>query len=202
MRALAAQHLLPAERHHIQLVPRQVHRECRAGRVADRQARAVGGDRVAVRHPHARGRAVPGEDHVAVEIDLGQIHDLPIVGRADGRVQLQLLDRVRDPALAEAFPGEHFNRARAQHGPHRHLDRAGVRTRHDADAVVGGHAQHLARQVDRLRQLGLADGMAMRAAERRACKHVQRKMGDLGARARGKTRIDRPRCRSRRIEHG
>ena len=45
-------------------------REGRRGGVADGQALAVGGDPVAIRHAHARGGAVPGEDHVAVEIDL------------------------------------------------------------------------------------------------------------------------------------
>uniref|UniRef100_A0A0N4ZM82 LigA n=1 Tax=Parastrongyloides trichosuri TaxID=131310 RepID=A0A0N4ZM82_PARTI len=54
---LAAQRLLEAEGGHIQLVPRQVHRERRRGRVADGQPLAVVGDPVGVRHAHARGPA-------------------------------------------------------------------------------------------------------------------------------------------------
>ena len=47
-------------------------REGGRGGVADRQALAVRGDPVAVRHAHAGGGAVPGEDHVAVEVDLAR----------------------------------------------------------------------------------------------------------------------------------
>ena len=63
-------------------------------------------------HAHARGRAVPGEDHVAVEIDAAEIGQLAVVGldRADVG-ELQLLDDVGDPALAEALPGEHVDAA-------------------------------------------------------------------------------------------
>ena len=116
-------------------------REGGRGRVADRQALAVGRDPVAVRHAHARGGAVPGEDHVVVEIDRGEIGQLAIAARDLARVlQLQLLDHVGDPALAEAFPGQHVDAAGAQQRPHRHLDGAGVGRRHDADAVIGGNA--------------------------------------------------------------
>ncbi len=70
-RGLAAQHLLPGERDHIELGPIERLREGGRGRVADGQALAVGGDPVAVRHAHAGGGAVPGEDDVGGEIDLG-----------------------------------------------------------------------------------------------------------------------------------
>lgn len=201
MRGLSAQHLLPAEGHDIQLVPGQFHRKGGAGRVADRQPVAVGGNRIAIRHPHARGGAVPGEDHVLVEIHFGEIDDLAVIGLADRGVQFQLLDRVGDPAFAKAFPGQHLDRAFAQHRPHRHLDGAGVRGRHDADAVIVRHAQNLARQIDRLGQLRLADSGAMRAAQRRIGQQVQIIFGKLGTGARGKTRIGRPRGRDRRIAH-
>jgi hypothetical protein len=139
--------------------------KARRGRVADRQARAVGRDRIAVRHAHAAGRAVPGEDHVGVEIDRRKIDDLAVLGVFTVGVELQLLDHVGDPARAEAFPGQHRRAARAQHRPHRHLDGAGVRGRHDADPVVRGHAEDVARRLDRGLQLGLADGGAVRPAK-------------------------------------
>ena len=81
----------------------------------------------------------------------GEIGQLAI-GRLDGADvgELQLLDHIGHPAVAEAFPGEHVDAARAEQRPHRHLDGAGVGGRHDADAVVGRHLQHFAGQVDRL----------------------------------------------------
>ena len=48
------------------------------GRVADGQALAVAGIQSRIRHAHARGGAVPGEDHVVVEIDLREIGQLAI----------------------------------------------------------------------------------------------------------------------------
>ena len=41
---------------------------------------ALGRDPVAVGHAHARGGAVPGEQHVAVEIDLGEIGQPAVLG--------------------------------------------------------------------------------------------------------------------------
>ena len=61
-------------------------REGGRGRVADRQPFAVGGDPVAVRHAHAGGRAVPGEDDVALEIDLGEIGQLAVGRFEDAHV--------------------------------------------------------------------------------------------------------------------
>ena len=70
VRRLAAERLLPGEGDDVELGPIEVLREGGGGRVADRQALAVGGDPVGVGHAHAGGRAVPGEDDVVVEIDL------------------------------------------------------------------------------------------------------------------------------------
>ena len=53
MRALPAQHLLPGERHYIELGEIEVLREAGRGGVADGEASAVGGNPVAVRNPHA-----------------------------------------------------------------------------------------------------------------------------------------------------
>ena len=73
VRGFAAQHLLPGEGHDIELGQIERLRERGGGRVADRQALAVGRDPVGVRHAHAGGRAVPGEDDVGVAVDLRQI---------------------------------------------------------------------------------------------------------------------------------
>ena len=142
-------------------------REGRRGRIADGQALAVCRNEIRIGHAHAGGRAVPGEHHVAIEIDLRQVGQLAVVGFEDARIlELQLLDHVGHPAGAEALPGKHVDAARAEQRPQRHLDRAGIGSRHDADAVVGWDLQHLARQRDCLLELRLADLCAMRASER------------------------------------
>ena len=96
----------------------------------------------------------------------GQIRQCAVGRFDDARVlELQLLDHVGDPAGAEGFPGDHVDAALAEQRPQRHFDGAGVGGGHDADAVVGRHLEHFARQRDGLFQLGLADLGAMRAAE-------------------------------------
>ena len=141
MRALAAQNLLPGEGDDIELGEIEVLREGGRGRVADGQALAVGGDDIAIGDADARGGAVPGEDDVAVEIDLGEIDELAVVGdELAGIGELELLDDIGDPAGAEAFPGDHIDAARAEQRPQRHLDGAGIGSRHDADAVIRRHA--------------------------------------------------------------
>ena len=73
-----------------------------------REPFAVGGDPVAVGHAHARGGAVPGEDDVAVAVDLrsdrAARRSRPRSTRTS--LSLQLLLHVGDPALAEALPGQ------------------------------------------------------------------------------------------------
>ena len=101
-------------------------------------------------------------------------------------LQLELLDDVGDPALAEALPGEHVDAARAEQRPQRHLDGAGVGGRHDADAVVGRHFEHLARQIDRAFELGLAGLGAVRAPERSVFEGFER--SSRGAWRRGRTK--------------
>ena len=120
-------------------------------------------------HAHARGRAVPGEDHVAVEIDLSpdraarrrRASMLAHVG------ELQLLDDVGDPAVAEALPGEHVDaalRRAATTAPSRpRRCRRPARCRcgsRPAPAGLRGSASIACFE------LGLADLGAMRAAER------------------------------------
>lgn len=86
-------------------------------------------------------------------------------------LELELLRDVRVPVAAEALEVHARNRLRAEQRPHRHLDRASVRGRHDADVVVLGEAhrlEQLARAVDRAGKLVLADLVTVRAAEHRA----------------------------------
>ena len=84
--------------------------------IGEGEPAAVGGNPVAVRHPHAGRRAVPGEDDVAVEIDCARDRAASVVG-FETRVhrELQLADDVGHPALAEILPRQHVDAARAQH---------------------------------------------------------------------------------------
>lgn len=202
MRGLAAEHLLPGEGDDIELGPIELLGEGGRGRVADRQPLAVIGDPAGVDDAHARGRAVPGEDDVAVlAVDLLQVRQFAIGGGEGAHIrQLELLGDVGDPALAKALPGDHVDAAGAQHRPHRHLDGAGVGGRHDADAVIGRDLQHLARQVDREFELVLADLGAVRAAERCITKGLEGPAGALGAGAGREMRHARARSRNR-IRH-
>src|SRR3546814_9701009 len=56
--ALAAEHFLPAEGRNVDLVPRQVISEHRAGRIGEAKAGAVVGDPVAIGDANAAGGAV------------------------------------------------------------------------------------------------------------------------------------------------
>ncbi len=103
MRRLAAQHFLPGN----------IHGEHRGGRVGDGQAGALVGDPVAIRHPHTRYGAVPGEDDVTAEVDLRQIGQLAIFGDQGANVgQLELPGDVGDPAQAEALLGQQIDARR------------------------------------------------------------------------------------------
>ncbi len=113
MRRLATQHLLPGPGRDIELVPRQVHREDGRGRVANRQALAVGLDPIAIGDARARGGAVPGEHHVAVAIDLGKIGKFAVRSAHEAQIgELQLSFHVGRPAFAETLPGQHIDAAR------------------------------------------------------------------------------------------
>ncbi len=194
VRGLAAQRLLPGEGHDIELRPVERLRERRRGGVADGQALAVGADPVGIGHAHAGGGAVPGEDDVGGRIDLGEIGDLAVSRVQLGDVlELQFLDDVADPALAEGFPGDRGDGPRAEQRPQRHFDRAGIGGRHDADPVIGGHFKHFARQLDRELELGLADLRAMRTAERCVFEILGVPAGALGTGAGRKMRHVRPR---------
>ena len=151
MPAFAAERLLPAEGGDIDLRPVDV-----AGRT----------------RPWSRRRCVRPVRSAAIQSALGtrtplvvpfQVNrmslagrspprsaDLAIIGGAHVGIELQLLDHVGDPAGAEALPGEHGDRPRAEQRPHRHFERAGVGGGDDAEPVVGGQAEQRVRPVDRL----------------------------------------------------
>ena len=134
VRRLAAQRLLPGEGHHIELRPVERLGEAGAGGVADGEARAIGGDEIGVRHAHAGGRAVPGEDEVGLAADPGEVRQ-SAVGRVQHlRLEFQLLDHVGHPVLAEGLEGQKLHRPRAEQRPQGHLHRPGVGARDDADA--------------------------------------------------------------------
>src|SRR3546814_7347635 len=78
---------------------------------------------------------VPGENDISVLIDGVEVGQFAIAGLQRRSVELQLLDGIRDPAFAEAFPCDHSDRLDTQHGPHRHFDSTGIRTRHNANAM-------------------------------------------------------------------
>ena len=83
------------------------------GRIANSEAFAIGRDPIAIGHAHAGACAVPGEDHIMIEIDAREIGDLAIRRLQDADIgQLQMLDDIRGPDLTESFPGEHINAAR------------------------------------------------------------------------------------------
>ena len=195
MATFAAQNLLPGEGDDIQFCPVHLHRESGRGGITDGQARAICGDHIGIRQPHARGGAVPGEHHILIEIDGLEIDDLAIGGFFHGGVELELLDHIGDPALAKAFPGQHFHRAGAQEAPQRHFHRAGIRGGDDADAVIRRHIQNFTGEVDGLFQLGLANSGAMRAPKGGISEHIKGEAGDLRAGARRKARICRTRSR-------
>ena len=68
----------------------------------------------------------------------------PYAGLECGDVlELELLDDVVDPTLAERFPGNERHWARAKQRPERHFDRAGIGGGHDADSIIGREPQGL-----------------------------------------------------------
>ena len=181
MRALAAQHLLPRIGDDVELVPGQRHGEHGAGGITDRQAGAAFRNPVAIGHAHAAGGAVPGEDHVVVEVHLRQIDDVAIAGFQLARVrQFQLLHHVGHPAGAKRFPRQHVDAARAEQRPHRHLDRAGVGRGYNRHAVALGQTQNARGFGAAGAQQLLAQRRAVRAAER-----AQIELGHVVARALG-----------------
>ena len=81
MRGLAAKRLLPGECGDIELSPIEFLGEGGGGRVADRQALAIGRDPIGIGDAHAGRRSIPGKDDVIVEIRAAEIGDLAVVRR-------------------------------------------------------------------------------------------------------------------------
>ena len=189
---LAAEHLLPGEGDHIELVEGKRLGEGGAGGVADGEAAALHRYPVAVGDAHAGGGAVPGEHHVAGKINLGEVGELAVAGLDHMHVvEAQLLDHVGHPAGAEALPCQNVDAARAQHRPQRHLHGAGVRGGNDADAVVVGDLQDIAGLVYGLLQACLRRFRPVGATEHGVSENLGGPSGALGGGAGGKTRICR-----------
>ena len=193
VRGLAAQRLLPGEGHHIELGP--VERPGRRRRWWRRRSSmpsrsAAMKSAFGTRTPEV----VPFQVNTrsASRAHLGQVRQLA-VGRVEHLgVELQLLDDVGHPVLAEALEGQQLHRPRAQHRPHGHLHGAGVGAGHDADQVVVGDLQHLAGAVDGFLQARLAELGAVRAAEDGALQVFGGPAGALGAGAGRKFGASRP----------
>ncbi len=182
MRRLPAQHFLPGPGDNIEFFPRQFHREHGGGRIANGEALAVLGDPVTVRHPHAGGRAVPGEDDIAGPVGRGKVGNFAIAGGNHlGIFKLELLDDIRRPTRTEAFPRQHGDGTRTQQRPERHLYRASVRARHDTDLVVIGNAEQRALSIDHRFQSRLAFARAMGPAKKRIFKILEGPSGALCA---------------------
>src|SRR5262249_41750510 len=95
---------------------------------------------------------------------------------------------IHGPLLAEALPGEHVDRTRAEERPHRHLDRAGVGARHDAELPVARDAEQRAAALDHRLQAGLRRARTVRAPEEGAVEHGGAPARSLGAGAGGELR--------------
>ena len=85
-----------------------------------------------------------------------EVRQQAVVGPKDPQIlEPQLIAGVGEPALAKALPGEKVGAAGAEQRPHRHLERAGVRSGHQADAMVVGQAEQSARALEQLAEPGL-----------------------------------------------
>ena len=157
MLRFATHHLLPGISNDIEFLPRQLHRKGRRGGIADREPFAVVRDPLSIGDADAGCRAVPGKYHVARPVDRGEIGEVAITGRKRADVfQPKLLDDIADPAFAEAFPGQHVDAAGTEQRPQRHLNRAGVGRRYDADAIIVGQTEQFPRAIHRLDDMGFA----------------------------------------------
>jgi hypothetical protein len=120
-------------------------REGRGRGVADGQALAVRRNEVGIRND-ATPEVVPFQVKTTSRSKSTSARSGGAIGqhrRCARPCSLQLLDDVGHPAGAEAFPGQHVDAALAEQRPQRHLDGAGIGSRHDADAVVGRHVEEL-----------------------------------------------------------
>ena len=135
----AAHHFLPGPGDDIEFAVVEVHGEDGGGGVAEDKSFALLRDPVEVGDADAGGGAVVGEDDVVIEIDGTEVGKFSVVGFvASDVLELELLDHISDPGRAERFPGANVESARAEEGPHGHLNGAGVGGRYDtADIAIG-----------------------------------------------------------------
>src|SRR5690606_36165602 len=186
---------------YVALVPRHVVSKNRAGCVSKAQTFTVICNPVTVRNANARGGAVLGEQNVVRPIDLSQIGKLAVVCTDDSRIKLQLLGRIGDLTITEAFPSQSRDRTCAEHGPHGHFKCTGVRTRYNTDMMRVGQIQQLAHQVDAISEASLANLGAVRAAKRFSCKLFEGPARSLSARAGREKRTRRCGLRFNKFSH-
>ena len=177
----------------IDLVPGDRLGEHGRGGVDEGEALAVGRDPVAVGHAHAGGGAVPGEEHVAAEIDWARSGSLPYSALRTRRSSSLscLVTSVTQPSPKLSQASASTPRC-AQHGPHGHLEGAGVGGGHDGAHVARRQAQQRLGLVDGELQARLAFLGAVRAAEERVVEGFEGPAGALGAGAGGEMDIGRP----------
>ena len=161
MGRFAAQNFLPRECCNVQLVPWQVHREGSRCCIAQCQAVTVRRDRIAIRHTHARSRAVPGKANIVVIVQARHVHYLAVVGGVNGMFNFQLLNHISYPARAEGFPCNHLCRAFTQQRPHRHFKGTSVRGWNDTDFIIGRNAKNVTCLFNCGKQFCLADSSAV-----------------------------------------
>jgi hypothetical protein len=103
-----------------------------------RETFAITSDPIAIRDANSRCGAVPGKNHVAIEIDLAEVRQFAI-GR-DHRPyigKLEQLENIDHPFLIKASQAS--TTPRGPSSDHSAISyRAGVGRRHDADAKVRG----------------------------------------------------------------
>src|SRR5690606_12125604 len=142
--SFTAEGLLPGEGDNVELGEVELLGKGSRGSVADGQAFAVRRNPVSVGNADARGGAVPGEDDVTGEVDLGEVRQFAIRGFEDADVvELELRLHVGAPACAERFPGQHVDATSAQSAPEEHFDSARVGGGDDTDAVISRNFEQL-----------------------------------------------------------
>ena len=102
-----------------------------------------------------------------------------------------MLDAIRHPIFAEAFPGEHIDRTWAQQRPEGGFDGSGVGAGHNADDVIGGEFEEGFGFVDRAFEAVFAEFGPVGAAEDGVFEIGERPAGVFGTRAGRKVRAGR-----------
>ena len=168
MRGFTTQRLLPGICQHINFRKVDVLRKKCRRRVAERQALAAIRNPIAIGYANTRCRTIPGEQHIAREISLCQIRQVPPIGIERAKIlDPQFIQGVFEPDPPEHFPGKDIDAARSQKIPHRHFKSAGIGTRHNGHFVTGRQAQQLFGLINRQLQTRPPFHGAMRTAKQR-----------------------------------